>query len=150
MELSAAELIAMLGEAIYDPCFGLDQSAQVVSSNAMLLFLILAGISQILFITPYWNFTSIDGKTCSFIRPTGLMFLLFGLTCIAYLVRPIRLVVGLIAFPPAWTLIIICTGIIWFFVARYALRKRLFSSLADITMNWYNKRLSKEYADERS
>ncbi len=150
MELSAEELIAMLGEANYNPGGGLEQTAQVVSSNAMLLFLILAGISQILFITPYWNFTSIDGKTCSDIRPTVLMFLLFGLTSIAYIVRPIRLFVGLIAFPPAWTLIIICTGIIWFFVARYALRKRLFSSLADITMNWYNKRLSKEYADERS
>ena len=148
LDLPAEELEALL-KTNYDPSGGIVQTAQVVSSNAMLLFLIIAGISQILFITPHWRLSSIDGRTHSDIRPTVLMFLLFGLAALAYSVRPARLVLGLIDFPLSWAIIIIGMGVLWFFTARYALRRGLFSSLADITMKWYNERLAKEYADER-
>lgn len=148
MELPAEDLMAMLGTN-YDPGGGIKQAAQVVASNTMLLFLILAGISQILFITPHRSFTSVDGRTYGDVRPTILMFLLFGLTALAYSIEQVRLFIGLIAFPPAWIVMIVGISIIWFFAARYALRKRLFSSLADIAMKWYSERLSKEYADER-
>ncbi len=148
LDVPAEELEALL-KTNYDPSGGIVQTAQVVSSNAMLLFLIIAGISQILFITPHWRLSSIDGRTHGDIRPTVLMFLLFGLAALAYSVRPARLVLGLIDFPLSWALIIIGIGVLWFFTARYALRRGLFSSLADITMKWYNERLAKEYADER-
>lgn len=149
LDLPAEELSAIL-KTNYDPDGGLIQTAQVVSSNAMLLFLIIAGMSQILFITPHWSFSSIDGKAHGDIRPTVLMFLLFGLTALAYSVKPARLVLGLIEFPLIWALVIIGISTIWFFTARYALRKGLFSSLADVTLKWYNERLAKEYADERN
>lgn len=149
LDIPAEELSAIL-KTNYDPDGGLNQTAQVVSSNSMLLFLIIAGISQILFITPHWGFSSIDGKTQRDIRPTVLMFLLFGLTALAYSVEPARLILGLIEFPPAWALTIIGISMIWFFTARYALRKGLFSSLADVTLKWYNERLAKEYADEHN
>ncbi|MDD4185161.1 MAG: hypothetical protein PHX75_00745, partial [Candidatus Methanomethylophilaceae archaeon] len=148
LDVPAEELEALL-KTNYDPSGGIVQTAQVVSSNAMLLFLIIAGISQILFITPHWRLSSIDGRTHGDIRPTVLMFLLFGLAALAYSVRPARLVLGLIDFPLSWALAIIGMGVLWFFTARYALRRGLFSSLADITMKWYNERLAKEYADER-
>ncbi|MCL2143826.1 MAG: HAD-IC family P-type ATPase, partial [Methanomassiliicoccaceae archaeon] len=58
--------------------------AEIMGRNALLVFLIATGILQILFVVPRFKFFSVDGRIAKDIKPTILVFLLFGLLALAY------------------------------------------------------------------
>ncbi|MCL2145651.1 MAG: HAD-IC family P-type ATPase, partial [Methanomassiliicoccaceae archaeon] len=56
----------------------------VTARNAMLVFVMLAGISQLFFIYPLSRFYSVDGEVSRDLKPTLLALLLFGLVAGVY------------------------------------------------------------------
>ncbi|MCL1905337.1 MAG: HAD-IC family P-type ATPase, partial [Methanomassiliicoccaceae archaeon] len=67
-----------------DPAGQLTYEAEVVARNALLVFLMLTGILQILFVVPRFGFFSVNGNIVKDAKPTVLMILLLGLLVLIY------------------------------------------------------------------
>ncbi len=125
------------------------RTAEINARNSMLLFVILAGITQLLIITPYFKFFSVDGKLHKDIKPTilvGLLYLfVFAVYYAVYTWEWAAKLVSLAIFPVEYILCIIAVTVVWFFVARTVLRKGGFKRLTSITEKWYRSMMEKMY-----
>lgn len=129
------------------------RTAEINARNSMLLFVILAGITQLLMITPYKKFFSIDGYINTDVKPTILVGLLYGLVAVTYFVVAnysiiAEKILALAIFPTGYTIAIIVAVVAWFFVTRFALRKNLFGFITEMTEKWYHKKLEESYSTE--
>ena len=128
--------------------------AEINARNALLLFVILSGISQILFVMPIRKFFSVDGNTVKDYRPTILMCLLFGFVALVYyLVNThdvLQKLITLEIFPPLYTLSIIGLVVGWWFLMRQILRKNRKGIITNLTQRWFDRKYRKlfEYAME--
>ena len=121
---------------------------EINARNAMLFFVMLAGISELLLVQPIHRFLSVDGRVTRDVKPTLLVGLLLLLFSCVYFVPETRFfvirVISTAVFPLEYYIPIIGLVLIWLFVLRTALRSGLFSFLSTHTETWFNKKLEKE------
>ncbi|MDR3206395.1 MAG: HAD-IC family P-type ATPase [Candidatus Methanoplasma sp.] len=124
--------------------------SEIVSRNAMLLFLVLAGISQIFLICPLFRFMSVDGKVSKDVKPTILALLLFGLVALIYNVPQVAVnVASLVMFPPQFfALIVLFTGV-WFVSTTVLLRSGSMNFISEMTERSYDRKLEKEMKEDQ-
>jgi ATPase, P-type (transporting), HAD superfamily, subfamily IC len=123
-----------------------EESFNVVTArNAMLVFLLLAGVSQLFLIFPLMRFLSIDGRTTKDLKPTILALLLFGLIALVYNIPQVAVnVASLALFPVEYFVLIMGFVIIWFLVSIFILKNARFRKLTDVTETAYKKSLGAE------
>lgn len=139
------EMIAYYGSATVP----LERFAEINARNALLLFVILAGISQLLFIMPLRKFFSIDGRTVKDWKPTALMVFLIVAVFAVYFVVDNSLwaqnYLTLVMFPLPYLLAIVGSVVLWWFIARTMLRKGMFGFITTLTQRWFDKKCKKLY-----
>ena len=123
------------------------RAAEITARNAMLLFCILEGITQLFMVTPHWKFLSIDGHIHRDIKPTLLIFLLYGVVILGYWfvytndwamkLLPITFL------SVEYLVIIIALVAVWFLVNLFLLRKGALNVITDMADRWYNKKIDK-------
>jgi len=127
-----------------------DESVEEVTArNAMLVFIILAGIAQMFFIYPLAKFYSVDGTVSKDLKPTILALLLFGLVVLVYMIPQVSVgVASLAIFPKEFFLLITGIVVIWFFFAVLFMKSRLMRKVADQTESHYKRSLGAEIEKE--
>ncbi|MDR0523564.1 MAG: HAD-IC family P-type ATPase [Candidatus Methanoplasma sp.] len=118
---------------------------EITARSAMLLFLVLAGISQIFLICPLSRLWSADGKPCGDPKPTVLALLLFGLVALLYSVPQVAVgVASLALFPPQYYALIGGIVCAWFACSALMLRGGRMGAVTRATEKMYGKSLEKE------
>lgn len=124
--------------------------AEIIARNAMMMFLMYAGIMQQFMVVPICKFFSVDGRLHEDPKPTVLFVcLLIAITLIYVLVAvfpEIQLIYPTLVPQPINILMIAVMVVIWFFLARAILRSSLMDSLSDKTEKWYRRKLRKMYS----
>lgn len=124
---------------------GIADTAEINARNAMLMFLVLAGISQLFLIYPVFSFLSPTGKPSKQLKPAILAFLLFGLVALLYNVPQVAVGVAcLVIFPMEYNLLIVLILIAWFFCTVIALRFLKMRLITDFVESAFDKKLKKE------
>jgi cation-transporting ATPase E len=122
-----------------------EMSAEVFGRNALLLFLTLAGMIQVLMVVPRFKFFSVSDNIHDDIKPTILVFLLFGLVALAYwAVWTYDIVAEIFCiFILPWYSYVIIAGLLvaWFFTTRWVLRKGFLEKLTNFTEWMYSLQL---------
>ncbi len=125
----------------------IERAAEINARNAMLLFCVLQGISQLFLVTPYWKFFSVDGHLHRDIKPTLLIFALYGFVALIYYVVSVNDLafewLPLVIFPIEYVLLIIAVVVIWLFTNLFILRKGWLGFITDIVNRWYNKKVDR-------
>jgi cation-transporting ATPase E len=116
---------------------------EINARNAMLLFLTLAGVLQLLFIAPPKKFFSIDGNVSKDIKPAILVLLLVLLIMTAY-TQPAVMEILRIALLGDWKAAVFILVGVWFFTARYVLRKGKFGMITNVAELAYKRSLRRE------
>ena len=121
--------------------------AEVYARNAMLLFCMLQGISQLFMVTPYWKCFSIDGHLHKDIKPTLLIFLLYAIVAAVYYIVSVNDVafewLPLITFPPEYVAVIIGAVVLWLFTNILVLRKGWLGFITEAVDKWYRKKVDR-------
>jgi cation-transporting ATPase E len=121
----------------------------VTARNAMLIFLILSGISQLFFIYPLLKFYSVGEEVSRDLKPTILALLLFGLVALVYNVPEVAVgVASLALFPLEYHLLIIGFVVLWFFFAVFFLKSRFMNRMSERTESAYRRSLEAEIKKE--
>ena len=123
------------------------RGAEITARNAMLLFCILEGITQLFMVTPHWKCLSIDGRTHKDIKPTILIFILYIVVVIAYwfvttnewAVKMLPIVV----FPAPYIIAIVGAVALWFVLNLFLLRRGALNFITEIADRWYNKKIDR-------
>lgn len=151
--ISVEEMLKYYGVSSVDQ-IPIERVCEIAARNALLLFVILAGISQIFIIMPIRKFLSIDGRTTDDVKPTILAILLFGFVILVYSVANNividdvnigQIFIQLLPFEPLQILFIVAGVVIWFVFSIYVMKADAFHFITDLTQKWYNKRLAKMY-----
>ena len=146
IDANLAEMLAYYGVDSIDK-IPVERMAEINARNAMLLFCMLQGVSQLLMVTPYWKFFSIDGHLHKDIRPTILIFLLFGVVAAAYYVVSVNDALfewfPVITFPWEYMLLIFGAVIVWLFTNIIVLRKGWLGFITKIVDSWYQKKVER-------
>jgi uncharacterized membrane protein len=122
----------------------------VTARNAMLIFLMLAGISQLFFIYPLSRLYSVGGEVSKDLKPTILALLLFGLVARVYNIPLVAVgVASLAIFPMEYFLMILGFVVLWFFFAVFLLKSRFMRRMSDATETAYAKSLETEIEKEK-
>ena len=123
----------------------IERVAEINARNAMLLFCVLEGVTQLFMVTPYWKIFSIDGHLHKDIKPTILIFLLYAVVIATYLYVPTQewamKWLPIAAFPPMYLAIIIISVALWFFINLYLLRSGKLNFITDLVDRWYRKKV---------
>jgi cation-transporting ATPase E len=125
---------------------------EICARSNLVLFVTLAGLGQIMMITPYFRFMSIDGKTNRSLVPWVILGLIALMLAVAYAFFPwvmIR-IVNLVIFEPkvyAWLGVLL---VVWFVVERALLRHGFLSGISSWFEKRYIRKLEREYAKEDS
>lgn len=125
--------------------------AEITARNAMLFFIVIAGIMELFLIYPIFAFMDPNGRSNRQILPILLAFLLFGLVFLAYDI-PIASVglLSIIYLPVGYYMILIaCLGA-WFLIAMLMLRSRYSSFMVEVTEKSFNKQLQKDIEKENN
>jgi len=128
----------------------IESAAEVTARNAMLVFLIISGISQLFFIYPLSRFYSVDGEVSKDIKPTLLALLLFGLVALIYEVPQVSVgIASLAIFPGEYFLIIIGFVVLWFLLSVFLLKSRFLRRVSDASESAYRRSLEAEIEKEK-
>ncbi|MGE4577141.1 MAG: HAD-IC family P-type ATPase [Candidatus Methanomethylophilaceae archaeon] len=145
------DLVKSLDLAGTDATIGMFENdvREINARNAMLFFIMLAGILELLLVHPIHRFLSVnERKVTKDIKPTLLVVLLLLLfSCVYFVPATDWFVIKYIStavFPAEYYLPIIGLTLVWLFVLRTALRSGLFSFLSIRTETWFNDKLNKE------
>ena len=118
-----------------------------VARNALLPFLVMTGIIQVMIVVPRFKFFSVDGRVVKDMKPTVLAILLAGLLALAYWAMVHYEAYGLKEFLEIvilpWPLYIAVGAItvLWFFALRWALRSGVLERTLNFTDWLYSLRL---------
>ncbi|MDR3075152.1 MAG: HAD-IC family P-type ATPase [Candidatus Methanoplasma sp.] len=138
------------GEFMKHMSFGNESFEDITARNAMLVFLMLSGISQLFFIYPMFRFYSINGEVPKDIKPTILALLLFGLVALVYNIPQIAVgIASLAVFPMEYYALIAGFVVIWFFFTVFLLKNRFVQSISYATESAYRKSLEAEIRKEK-
>ena len=122
---------------------------EIVARNALLLFLIMASLLQILFVVPRFKFFSVDGKIYKDVKPTILMILLICLIGLIYWViweygavyHDLVVEFTIFMLPISAYAIVIAFLALWFFVTRWVLRNGFLERFTHFTEWLYSLQL---------
>jgi len=111
---------------------------EVNARNAMLLFLTMAGVMQIFFISPPARFFSVDGHVTKDLRPAVLGILLLALIFVAYGQESLLYALSMV---PLGDYKPIVYGMVfaWFLVARTVIRKGRLNKVTDMTVRLFER-----------
>ncbi len=127
---------------LYDPA----RIAEINARNGMIAFLVMAGITQLLMITPKWKFFSVDGRLHDDIKPTILVLLLYGLMALVYCVPWVcDNILFLTIFPWQYFAGLALLTAVWFLVTRTILRNARFARINGAVEGWFDRKLNKAY-----
>ena len=130
---------------------GNESFEEVTARNAMLLFLMLSGISQLMLIYPLAKFYSVDGTVSKDLKPTLLALLIFLLIAVIYEIPSLAVgIVSLAMFPTQYYLMIIGFVVVWFFFAVFLMKSRYMTKIADAAENAFNRSLKAEEKTEEA
>ena len=119
--------------------------AEIAARNALLVFLTVTGLIQVLMVVPRFKFFSIDGKLSRDSKPTILVLLLFGLMLLAYWTiwnyDAFAEFVFIFILPPYLYAAVAGFIVIWFFVTRWVLRKGFLDRFTKLTERAYSFQL---------
>ena len=125
----------------------IERMAEINARNAMLLFCSLQGITQLLMVTPYWKCFSVDGRLHKDIKPTILVFLLYGVVAAAYYAVSVSDALfewlPVVIFPLPYTLLIIGAVVVWLFTNILFLRKGWLGFITNMVDRWYRKKVDR-------
>ena len=125
----------------------IERFAEINARNAMLLFCVLEGITQLFMVVPYWKFFSIDGHLHKDIRPTILIFFLYlvvvGVYTLVYSTDWALKWLPIAMFPPLYIAAIAAFVALWFFTNLFLLRTGSLNFITDIADRWYKKKVDK-------
>jgi cation-transporting ATPase E len=129
--------------------FGNESFEDITARNALLVFLVLSGISQLFFIYPLSKRYSVNGEVSRDLKPTMLALLLFGLTALVYNVPGIALgIASLAIFPPEYYALIIGLVVVWFLLTVLFLKSKFMRKISYATESAYRKSLETEMKKE--
>lgn len=121
---------------------------EINARNAMLFFVMFAGILELLLVQPVHRFLSVDGKTTKDFKPTVLVVLLLLLFSCVYFIPGTRFLViqyiSTAVFPAEYYIPIIGLAFVWLLALRTTMRSGVFSGLSVRIEAWFNKKLEKE------
>jgi cation-transporting ATPase E len=121
----------------------------VTARNALLIFLMLAGISQLFFIYPLSKYYSLDGEVSRDLKPTLLALLLFGLVALVYEIPVLAVrIASLALFPIEEYLLIMGFVALWFLFTVLFLKGRFMRKMSEATESAYKKSLEAEIEKE--
>ena len=124
-----------------------ERYAEVAARNALLLFVVLAQISQLFFINPICKFFALDGKVTGNFRVFFLTLFLFCVVGAAYYAVDTTdfawQILQITMFPWQYVLIIIGSLVAWFFVMRWIMKHNSANFITRLTEKWYEKALYK-------
>ena len=127
----------------------LTEPAEINARNAMLMFLVMSGISQLFLLFPLSRHWSPSGRTTKDVKPTLLAFLLYGVMMLLYSVPAVAVgIVGLVIFPADYVVLFIAVTAIWFLCALYILRRPIMGHVADWFDHWIRHKLKEDLAKE--
>jgi cation-transporting ATPase E len=124
-------------------------AGEIVARNALLVFLIMTSLLQILFVAPRFRFFSVDGRIHKDLKPTILAILLICLICLVYWAiseygstYPAIVTISTIFLLPLSAYIII-TGFLvaWFLMTRWVLRNGFLERFTNFTEWLYSLQL---------
>ena len=118
-------------------------AGEINARNAMLLFLTVTGVLQILFVAPPNKFLSPTGKAYGDLKPAILVLLLLLLIAVAY-GQPLFLEMMGMSSLGDYRIAVYAMAGIWFLTARYILRRGKLGKMAKLTEQLYQKTLDKE------
>jgi len=118
---------------------------EIVARNALLVFLTLTGIIQVMIVVPRFKFFSVDGRIVKDVKPTILALLLIGLMALAYwAVWNYEMFAEFVTIPPLPAAVYVsalATVAAWFFVTRSVLRRGILEKATNFTEWLYSLRL---------
>ena len=122
--------------------------AEINARNAMLFFIILAGILTLLMVQPVHKAFSVDGRVVKDKKPTILVILMLTLFCFIFFApfakRYVLLFLWTAVFPAMYYIPIVALAVVWFAATRKVLRSGMFKFLSDHTERWFDRRLKEE------
>lgn len=121
--------------------------SEICARSAMVFTVSIAGILQLLLITPRYRFLSVNGRTNRSLAIPLIVAFLFFLIFSMYEFFPIIAVwlVRLVIFPKTYFLFLLLLICVWFFVELFLLKKQIFKSYAERFEEFYMKKLQDEY-----
>ncbi len=123
---------------------------EVIARSAMLFFVTIAGILQMLLIAPRYKFLSIDGRTNKSLIPISLVVLVFLLVSAMYLFCPVIAIklVGMVIFPMETAIVLLGVVVVWFFMELLLIRRNVFKHAVDRFESLYMQKLHEAYSDD--
>jgi hypothetical protein len=107
-----------------------------VARNALLPFLVMTGIIQIMIVVPRFKFFSVDGRIVKDIKPLLLTLMMFGLLVLAYWAicnyPQIAEFLEIVVLPWELYIAVAAMTVLWFFTTRWVLR----TGVLDRTLNF--------------
>ncbi len=125
--------------------FGVEE---ICARSNLVLFVTLAGLGQIMMVSPYCKFMSIDGKTNKSLVPWVILGLIALLLTAGFAFFPWVMIniVNFAVFEPKVYAILGAAVVVWFIVERTLLKHGFLSGIASWFESKYMKKLEKEYA----
>lgn len=122
-------------------------TSEICARSAMVFTVSIAGILQLLLITPRYRFLSVNGRTNRSLVIPLIMAFLFFLIFAMYEFFPIIAVwlVRLVIFPTTYFLFLLLLIGVWFFVELFLLKKQIFKGSVERFEEFYMKKLQDEY-----
>ena len=120
---------------------------EIVARSAMVFFVTVAGVCQLLLICPRWRFLSTDGRTNRSLLPIGLVVFLFLILIAMYTCIPSLAIglVNLVIFQWQYFVVLVCVVVVWFFIELMLLRKGALRRATDKVEEVYMQKLQEEY-----
>ncbi len=123
--------------------------AEVAARNALLFFIVLAGIMELFLIYPAFKFMDKDGVCNRHLFPMFLAVLLFGVVAIVYLVPAISVgLASMMYLPIHYYVALIAVSIAWFVCAIIINRQKSDSFIIRVTEDFFDRRFQKELEKE--
>jgi cation-transporting ATPase E len=127
-----------------------ESAAEITARNAMLVFIMLAGIAQLFFIYPLAKFFSVDGTVSKDLKPTILAILLFCLVALVYEIPQVAVgIASLAIFPKEYFLLIMGLVVVWFFFAVVLLKSRFMRKISNVFGSSFERSLEIEIKKEK-
>lgn len=123
---------------------------EIIARSAMLFFITIAGILQMLLIAPRYRILSVDGRTNKSLIPLILVAFVLLLITAMYLYFPaiaVRLI-GMVIFSKEMYAVLIGVVALWFVMEVVVLKMNLFRHAVDRFEDLYMQKLHDEYTED--
>lgn len=120
---------------------------EICARSAMVTFVTVAGVLQLLLISPRFKFLSYNGNVNKSLIPLGLVLFMLFIVTVMFVYFPVISVglVGLVTFPKWYFMALIGAVVVWFFTELVLLKRDVLSKASERFEEIYMKKLHEEY-----